>query len=185
MDDATLPSPTQLSRLLRSRFSCRRFADRPVDDATLRALLDDARWAPSGGNLQPWRFVIVRRSRTTAKLAGDAHGQRFLAEAPVVIVVCAVPAESAVRYGARGGELYALQDTAAAVQNLLLSATARGLGTCWVGAFDEASVSRTLDLPAGWRPMAMVPLGYPAEPPGPRTRRRLEEIVVWHPEERR
>ncbi len=170
-----------LRRIIRSRFSCRRFHRRPVPREVVLALLDDARWAPSGGNLQPWRFVVVERSPVTRELAAAAHGQGSVAEAPLVVVVCAVPAESASRYGMRGVRLYSIQDAAAATQNLLLSATARGLGSCWVGAFDEEQAATVLGLPPGWRPLAMVPLGYPAEAPGARSRKPMEEVVLWIP----
>ena len=141
--------------------------------------MEAARWAPSGGNLQPWRFVVVSAADRRRELASAALGQGFVAQAPVVIVVCAVPEESARHYGDRGRELYALQDTAAATENLLLAATGAGLGACWVGAFDEHRVRRVLGLDPGWRPVAVVPIGHPAETPDRRSRRGLEEVLVW------
>jgi nitroreductase len=165
--------------LFRQRFSCRSFTAGPVPRATIEALLDAARWAPSGGNLQPWRFVVVTAEHRRRELASAALGQGFVAQAPVVIVVCAVPEESARQYGDRGRELYALQDTAAATENLLLAATHAGLGACWVGAFDEHRVRRVLGLEPGWRPVALVPVGRPAEAPGRRSRRPLGEVVGW------
>ncbi|RMF85590.1 MAG: nitroreductase family protein [Nitrospirae bacterium] len=165
--------------LFRKRYSCRRFLPDPIPRATVERLLDAARWAPTAGGLEPWRFVVVTDPGVRSALARAAHGQRFLAQAPVVVCVVAVPAESAATYGRRGAELYCLQDTAAATQNLLLAAAAEGLGTCWVGAFDEAAVARLLSLPAGWRPVALVPVGRPDEGPGPRRRRPLETIVTW------
>jgi nitroreductase len=101
----------------------------------------------------------------------------FLTQAPVVIVVCAVPARSGRRYRERGEKLYCLQDTAAAVQNILLAAAGSGIGTCWVGAFDEEGVRRVLGLGHDLRPVAMIPLGYPDEVPSVPGRRSLEEIV--------
>ena len=88
-----------------------------------------------------------------------------------MFVICAEPDQSAKRYGSRGREMYVYQDTAAATQNLLLMATSLGYGTCWVGAFDETGVVRVLGLPAGWRPVALVPVGRPAEQSGRRSRR--------------
>lgn len=90
-----------------------------------------------------------------------------------------MPGESARTYGDRGRQLYCLQDTAAAVENLMLAATGEGLGACWVGAFDEAAATRALGLPAGWRPVALVPVGYPAEAAPARSRRPLDEVCVW------
>jgi nitroreductase len=82
-------------------------------------------------------------------------------------------------YGERGRELYCLQDSAAAAENLLLAAVEAGLGACWVGAFDEAGVARELGLAAGWRPVALLALGHPAEREPPRSRRRMDEVVLW------
>ena len=104
--------------LFERRFSCRSFDTTPLDRETVEAVLEAARWAPNGGNLQPWRFVVVLDSIRRRALAGAAYGQDFLAQAPVVITVCAVPDESATKYGPRGRELYCLQDTAAAAQNI-------------------------------------------------------------------
>lgn len=165
--------------LFERRFSCRRFSDRAIGRDLIERLLEAAVLAPSGGNLQPWRFVIVLDPGRRHDLAAAAHGQSFVAAAPVVIAACAVPGESARTYGDRGRQLYCLQDTAAAVENLMLAATGEGLGACWVGAFDEAAATRALGLPAGWRPVALVPVGYPAEAAPARSRRPLDEVCVW------
>ena len=165
--------------LFERRFSCRRFTDTPLDRDAITPLLEAARWAPSGGNLQPWRFVVVRDRVRRQELARVAYGQSSLAQAPAVIAVCAVPEDSARIYGDRGRELYCLQDSAAAAENLLLAAVEAGLGGCWVGAFDEAGVIRVLGLEAGWRPVALVALGHPAEQEPARSRRPLDEVVLW------
>lgn len=165
--------------LFRQRFSCRRYRPDPVPRETIEAMLEAAVWAPNGGNLQPWRFVVVLSPGRRRALANAAYGQSFVAAAPVVIVVCAVPEESARHYGQRGRDLYCLQDTAAATENLLLAATELGLGACWVGAFDERAAARVLELPDGWRPVAMVPVGFPAEEAGRRSRRPLAEVTAW------
>jgi nitroreductase len=167
------------SSLFRNRFSCRGFAPDPVPKGTIEALLEAATWAPNGGNLQPWRFVVVRGGTRKAALAAAACRQGFVAAAPVVIVVCALPEVSARHYGARGRELYALQDTAAATENLLLAATEVGLGSCWVGAFDEQRVRTVLGLPTDWRPVALVALGRPAGAAPRPARRPLDEVVLW------
>lgn len=165
--------------LFERRFSCRSYADAPLDREALTPLLDAARWAPSGGNLQPWRFVVVSDHELQRQLARAAYNQDFLAQAPVVVVVCAVPEESVRIYGDRGRDLYCLQDTAAAAENLLLAATEHGLGGCWVGAFDELRVGRVLGLTNGWRPVALLALGHPAEAEPRRSRRPIDEIVLW------
>lgn len=162
-----------------ARYSCRAFTPEPISRATILELLEAARWAPNGGNTQPWRFVVVTGTRRKQDLASAAVGQTFIAQAPVVIVVCALPEVSARVYGERGRTLYAIQDTAAATENLLLAATASGLGACWVGAFDEDRVRQAIGVPPKWRPVAVVPLGYPAEAAPRRSRVPLERVVVW------
>ena len=103
---------------IKERRSIRRYVQgRDVPAETVEQLLQAAIAAPSAGNRQPWHFVVVRDSETKQGLA-EAAGQRFVAQAPVVIVVCANPARSASRYGQRGSELYCLQDTAAATENI-------------------------------------------------------------------
>ncbi|MHA1262971.1 MAG: nitroreductase family protein, partial [Candidatus Freyarchaeota archaeon] len=116
-----------------------------VSDEQVKKLLEAAIMAPSAGNMQPWDFIVVRDEGQKKALARAALGQMFVASAPVVIVVCANKPRTARRYGSRGSELYCLQDTAAATQNILLAATAMGLAGCWVGAFNEEEASRVLD----------------------------------------
>jgi nitroreductase len=166
--------------LFERRFSCRSFDTARLERETVEAVLEAARWAPNGGNLQPWRFVVVLDPERRRAIAGAAYGQGFLAQAPVVITVCAVPNESATKYGPRGRELYCLQDTAAAAENILLAATEHGLGSCWVGAFDEAAIRRVLDFSQSWRPVALIALGRPAEAEPQRTRRPLSDITLWY-----
>lgn len=159
------------------RRSIRAFLDRDISEEDVEILVEAACWAPSAGNRQPWEFVVVRDEANKRSLAEAAYGQSFIAEAPVVFVVCADPGRSASRYGRRGTELYCIQDTAAAVQNLLLTAKANGLGSCWVGAFDESRAAEAVGAPRGVRPVAIVPVGHPAERPPPRPRRRLSEVI--------
>jgi nitroreductase len=159
------------------RRSVRAFRPDPVAEELLEQLLDAARWAPSAGNLQAWEIVLVTDPALKRHLRDAALDQRFVEDAPIDIVVCTVPGRSAQRYGDRGAELYCVQDAAAAVQNLLLTAHALGLGACWVGAFHERPVSRALRLPRGVRPVAIVPVGYPAERPTTTPRRPLHTLV--------
>lgn len=163
--------------LLRERRSIRAFDSRDVDGDTVKLLVEAFRWAPSGGNAQPWKLFVVRSSELRARLCSAALAQSFIAKAPVVFVVCADLERARKAYGARGETLYCVQDTAAATQNLLLAAHAIGLGACWVGAFREASVADALALPAHLRPVALVPVGWPAERPGAPSRRNATEIA--------
>jgi nitroreductase len=163
-----------------NRCSVRSFAPGELDASTVKKLLEAAVRAPTAGNMQPWHFVVVRSAEVKQALASAAYGQGFVAQAPVVIVVCAEPERSAARYGLRGRDLYCLQDTSAATEHILLAATALGLGACWVGAFDEQAAARTLDLPAQLRPVAMVPIGQPSTGPGiGSSRRPLYEVTSF------
>jgi nitroreductase len=165
---------------MNNRHSVRSFQPTEVSPETVTRLLEAAVRAPSAGNRQPWQFIVVRRTALKQRLAEAAHGQGSVAEAPVVIVICAEPERSATRYGARGKELYCLQDTAAATEHILLAATALGLGTCWVGAFDEEAAAQALRLPVRLRPVAMVPVGEPAEQRASASDRRpLSEVVSF------
>lgn len=162
---------------IKGRRSIRSFKRKDVPDNDLRKILEAGIWAPSAGNLQSWEFIIVKRDDVKRELARAAYGQHFIAEAPVVIVVCANIERSAAYYGERGRTLYTLQDTAAAIQNILLAAYALGYGTCWIGAFSEEAVKEILEIPYNIRPVAIIPLGIPATKPRPPPRMPLEKVV--------
>ncbi|MCS7095946.1 MAG: nitroreductase family protein [Candidatus Bathyarchaeota archaeon] len=164
---------------IKGRRSIRAYKDKDVPAEVVEKLIEAARWAPSAGNIQPWEFIVVRNPETRRRLAEAALGQYFIEEAPVVIVVCANEVRSAQGYGMRGKSLYCLQDTAAATQNLMLAAYAMGLGTCWVGAFREEEAKRVLKVPDGVRPVAIIPIGYPAETPTPPIRRSTKQIIHY------
>jgi len=162
---------------IKTRRSIRAFTQEEVSDREIEKILDAARWAPSAGNIQPWIFVVVRNPKMKRRLSEAALNQSFIEEAPVVIVVCADQERAGRGYGSRGVNLYCIQDTAAATENILLAARALGLGACWVGAFDEEEVGRILKAPREVRPVAIVPIGRPAEKPGVIFKRPLSEVV--------
>ena len=166
-----------LLEAIKGRRSIREFKPDPVKDEDLKRILEAGRWAPSAGNCQPSEFVVVKDPTVKRRLATAALEETFIAEAPVVIVVCANVPRTSWRYGRRGEELYCIQDTAAATQNMLLAAYSLGYGTCWVGAFDDDAVAEVIRVPPGVRPVAIIPLGRPAERPSPPSRRPLSEIV--------
>jgi nitroreductase len=156
---------------IKGRRSVRAFTSQKVSEETVSKLIEAACWAPSAGNIQPWEFIVVRKPKIKKKLVEAALAQLFIAEAPVVIVVCANERHSAQRYGDRGSSLFCVQDTAAAIQNMLLAAYSFGLGTCWIGAFQEGQARQILNIPEEARPVAIIPIGHPAENPPPRPRR--------------
>lgn len=159
------------------RRSVRAFAEDEVSDEAVERLLEAARWAPSAGNIQPWEFVVVRKPETKRKLAKAALDQNFIEEAPVAIVVCVDHARSGQGYGDRGISLYCIQDAAAATENMLLAACALGLGACWVGAFREDEARAAINAPRDVRPVAIIPVGHPAESPMPPHKRPLKDMV--------
>ncbi|MEW5995679.1 MAG: nitroreductase family protein [Candidatus Hadarchaeota archaeon] len=161
---------------IRSRRSVRAFKKGPLNEGDLEKILEAAMQAPSAGNTQPWDFVTVKNEHVKEGLV-HASGQKFISQAPVVVVVCADTKRSSRAYGKRGEELYCIQDTAAAVEHIHLAAVALGYGTCWVGAFDEEAAARAIDAPDGVRPVAIIPIGRPAEKPKPTSRLPMEKIV--------
>jgi len=167
------------SSMIKSRIAIRKFKNATIPDNDINEIIEIGTKAPSAGNCQPWRIVVVKDTVTREKLAEAAWGQGFVAKAPVILAVCAVPAESKERYGERGETLYVLQDTAALTTSLLLGAHFKGYGACWVGAFDEETVTMVLNVPAEMKPVALITIGIPDGPvPKKRKRRPLSEILV-------
>jgi nitroreductase len=162
---------------IKGRRSIRLFTNQPVSEEEVKTLIDAARHSPSAGNIQPWEFIIVKKAEIKRKLAVAALNQIFIEQAPVVIVVCANTDVSESGYGSRGATLYCIQDTAAATQNILLTAYSMGLGTCWIGAFKEEGVRESLGIPDGIRPVAIIPVGHGAGNPPKYPRRALNEIT--------
>ncbi|WP_027714564.1 nitroreductase family protein [Desulfuromonas sp. TF] len=173
---------------IRTRRSIRKFKNKPVEEEKLRMVLEAARLAPSWANLQCWRFVVVKNPEVRGKISNLSYVEAFfapkgyktnpakkaLAEAPVVIVACADSELS----GELGEQHYYLTDIGIAAENLMLAAHAQGLGTVFVGVFDEEKVRDLLGIPATIRIVGLFPLGYPEgeNKEGP-SRKPLEEIV--------
>jgi nitroreductase len=169
----------EFSEAVAKRRSVRHFnTRREVSEEDVRALLDAAVTAPTAGNIQPWRFVVIRTPEARARLAA-AMGQKWATAAPVVIVLCVDPRPCAARYGERGERLYAIQDTAAAAQMILLAAVDRGLASCWIGAFDDEAVREAIGVARPITPVAVLPVGYSAEAARKPLRRPLEEVTTW------
>jgi len=162
---------------IKNRRSIRTYKQTALPQTTLDQLVDAAIAAPSAGNSQPWAFVVAVLEQTRRALSKAAYGQKSLEEASAVFVVCADEKAAEDAYGPRGKTLYCYQDTAAAVENLLLAAAALGLGTCWIGAFREEEVRKVVNCPVNMRPVALVPVGYAAESPPTRPRRTRTEVV--------
>ncbi len=165
-------------QVIKERRSIRRFQSKPIPKDLVDQLIESLIWAPSAGNLQSRKFCFIYNKHIKEQLVKSAWGQSFIAEAPLVVVCCA-DHRIGTYYGSRGKELYALQDVAASIQNLLLVAHELGLATVWIGAFQEEGVTEILKLPSYLRPVAIIPVGYPAEHPiAPRRMPKEKAIVV-------
>lgn len=162
-----------------NRRSIRSFSGRPVEDVKLFRILEAGRLAPSARNMQDRRFVVVKDPDLRRRLAEAARNQEFIGQAPVVIVACGTS-----DYVMTCGQLTYPIDVAIAVDHMTLAAVEEGLGTCWIGAFYEDNVKEILGIPQNIRVVALLPLGYPAEPAKtveavPKPRKSLGEIVVY------
>lgn len=167
-----------LEEIIKKRQAVRSYLDKNVPDDLIEKMLNLANLSPSAGNLQARRIIIVKDLYTRKKLKATCSGLgRFTIEPPVIFVICALPEESATKYGERGQKLYALQDGTIFASYLQLAAVSLGLDTCWVGSFDEKEVSAILDLPENLVPVAMIPVGYSEEQPREKPRKTLAELI--------
>ena len=161
--------------VVRQRRSIRQMRPDPIPDEALKSILEAARLAPSWANRQCWRFIVVKDEAQRKALAAAGGPRGAMTNAPVIIVAAAIPSQSGVRDGLE----YFMLDMGIAVEHLILEATAQGLGTCWVGFFNESAVREALNLPKNMRAVAMIPVGYPAEQPAARDRLPIEAIVSY------
>lgn len=157
----------ELMEAIMKRRSIRKFTDERVKEDDIGQIISACKWAPSAGNRQPWEVIVVKDEELKEELADAAMGQKWMIYAPVILVVCINKKMAEGAYGERGIELYAIQSTAAAIQNMLLRATDIGLATCWVGAFDEESVAALLECKDWIRPVALIPVGHTKKDPRP------------------
>lgn len=161
---------------VRLRKSVRSWADKPVEEEKLRAVLEAARLAPSASNRQEWRFVVVRDAERRKKLAKAARNQTFVGDAPVVIAACAETDDHEMACGQKSYPI----DVAIALDHLTLAAAELGLGTCWIGAFSEPEAKKVLGIPEEIRVVELMPLGYPADPSvKEKSRKGFDEVVRW------
>jgi len=163
--------------VIERRRSIRKYKEDPIPEDILRRVLEAARLAPSGKNLQPWKFIIVRDRSLKEELARASAGQFFMAKADLIIVACGFPDNCYARMG-RYMKSWPV-DVTIALEHLILQAQEEGLGTCWIGSFEEEEVKSILKIPKEVKVLALTPLGYPAETPSFRGRKRLEEIISY------
>ncbi len=155
---ATETASPQVTDLLLRRWSSRRFAPTPVPDSSVESLIEAARWAPSYGNRQPWRFVVVHDGSILTALHGAlTKGNAYAKAAPVMIAICGDPDDGQIV----NGKQYYLMDAGMALENLLLQAVALDLHAHPMGGFDEQVVRAVLGVPQQVRVLALVAVGHP------------------------
>ena len=165
----------ELFEAIKGRYSVRAYQARAVEADKLERILEAARQAPSGGNRQPWKFVVVRDAALRQKLVAACSDQAFVGQAPVVIAGVGQMPDRVMKCGVPGDPV----DLAIAMEHIALAATAEGLGTCWIGAFYQDQVRQLLGIPETCRVIEMMTLGYPADKPKVSSRKALAEIVCY------
>ena len=159
----------QFKEVYLSRRSIRRYKDKEVPLETIAEIIDLASYAPSSGNIQNWRLVVVTSTETKHELMESCLNQGWMMEAPVFIVVCNDYEKVKEHYG-KLGKLYSIQNCSNIAFGLTLVAKEHGLGSCWVGAFDEEAVRRILKIPDNMDPEIIITLGYAEEIKSPSLR---------------
>ena len=165
----------EVSVALSERRSIRSYLERNVEEEKLMKVLEAGRLAPSAANRQQWKFIVVRNSEKRRMLAKAACGQAFVGDAPVVLVACATETRAIMTCGQPAYTV----DVSIAFAYMVLQACELGLGTCWLGAFNEDEVKKILNIPEHIRVVAMSPLGYSTDHIPPRPRKTLDEIVCF------
>lgn len=165
--------------LIKSRRNVTSFLPKFVSWENISRVLDAGRHAPSCGNIQNWKFIVVIKSGLKQELAAASYDQYEIAQAFALIVVCAEPEKAERYYGEKGKTFYSVQNCAAAAQNMLLEAHSLGLGARWVGAFDAEKVKELLKIPDDAEPQLIVALGYAKDIPSKPPKYPLETLVYF------
>jgi len=164
---------------IRNRHSIRKYqSDMPVEPEKLHAILEMSCAAPSAGDLQAYKIIVVTNQDKRNKLSDAANNQTFISEAPVCLVFCSDENKSMKEFGEKGKNLYALQDATIAAAYAQLAIVAAGLASTWVGFFDDQKMKDILTIENGLKPVAMLSLGYPAEIPETSTRQNMDKMVI-------
>lgn len=164
---------------IRTRRSIRKFKDKEVSWDNIVTIMQAGKYAPSAGNLQNWKFIVVKNDAKRQAISKACLQQEWMEVAPVFIVVVAEPEKMERYYGTRGARLYTIQGCAAAIENMLLTAHSLGLGSCWIGAFDEDEIWRILNLPEEKSVQAIIPIGYADETPESPPKYRIEHMMFF------
>ena len=166
----------EYSELIKARYSVRAYRPDPVEDTKLQAVLEAARLAPTAANRQPFQLIVLHTAGREEEI-GKIYHRPWFVQAPIVMAVCAISSQAWVRESDRFNAR--LIDAAIVADYLILAAANQGLGTCWIAAFNVEAARRVLQLPQEVEPVIFTPLGYPADQPGPKTRKPLNELVRY------
>ncbi len=157
----------EFGEVIRRRRSIRKYKSDPVPDDVLQEILEAGRLAPSGGNRQPWHFIVVK----DPALKREMGIPDWASEAPIVLAVCGDPQESPT---------WQVVDPTIAMEHMILAATDKGLGTCWIGTLgNDERIKKVLGIPQRMKVIAVTPIGYPAESPPPKPRKSMDQIVHY------
>lgn len=160
---------------INGRRSIRAYKDMEIEDEKLNRVLEAGRLSPSSSNRQEWKFLVVKDKEKRQRLVEAANGQKFVGEAPVIIVMCATESERVMRCGQNAYTV----DLSIATSYMMLEAWELGLGACWLGSFYEDKVKEILDIPENIRIVTMFPLGYPVEVPEAKPRKNFDQVVCF------
>jgi len=162
--------------IIKNRYSVRKYLDKDIENEKLKYILDSARFSQSAKNLQDWKFIVVREKETKVKIMSAARGQSFVSDASVIIVCCGVGTEYIMTCGQYSYSI----DVSIAMENMVLAAYEKNIGTCWLGAFYEDQVKDILGIPQkGVRIVGILTLGYPATDRPKKFRKKISEIVSF------
>jgi nitroreductase len=162
-------------RLISSRYSVRSYKPDEIEESKLMKVFEAARLAPTANNLQPFQVIVIHTKSHKAELMA-IYPREWFVQAPLVLCICGMPAEAWIR---KDGKNYLDMDIAIVADHIVLAATELGLGTCFIAAFNEANAREVLSIPAHVQPLLFIPLGYPADEPGIKKRKQIDELVRY------
>ena len=161
---------------IKNRKSIRKYSNKPIEKEKIDKVLEAGRLAPSAKNRQEWKFILVQNKELIEKLSVAAlYNRAFVAEAPAILAAVATEQDYVMKCGQHAYTV----DLSIAMSFMILEAEELGLGTCWLGSFDEEQFKKVLNIPDGMRVVAITPIGYPAEDPAPKPRKPIEEVISY------
>ncbi|MFH1454058.1 MAG: nitroreductase family protein [Armatimonadota bacterium] len=162
--------------IIKKRRSVRAYLPDEVSEDKLHNILEAARLAPSARNKQNWKFIVIKDKETKAQVARISGEQMFIADAPVVIAAVSVDPEYNMRCGIPAHAV----DLGIAMEHIALAAAEEGLGSCWIGAFNQDDIKKVLNVPEKYKVVAVMPIGYANDKEVPKSRKELKDIVCYN-----